>query len=242
MKFDRKARHVVPVVRDGVYRVTVTPVGSKDRKVVRPSRSLVGVAAAVEYWQRVDRCGDLGAVMCARTVRESFRKGDRFLLDTERACRCAEVVCGIIENIDGSASSDSTNDMLFDLRTALFDLGSEISAVRMSDARIESFDVLDKLAEAVRECYKVEGFTMWIPKAQIAKVRNKLGNKMRGAVTFTLLGLMFGGYDDVWSPLLTQRQRRELFDVRRDFNMGSVDSMLEYASLCLRKITEIKLK
>ena len=132
--------------------------------------------------------------------------------------------------------------MLFDLRAALFDLGSEISAVRMSDARIESFDVLDKLAEAVRECYKVEGFTMWIPKAQIAKVRNKLGNKMRGAVTFTLLGLMFGGYDDVWSPLLTQRQRRELFDVRRDFNMGSVDSMLEYASLCLRKITEIKLK
>lgn len=242
MKFDRKARHVIPVVRDGLYRVTVAPVGSKDRKVVRPARSLVGVAAAIEYWQRVDRCGDLGAVMCARTVMESFRKGDRFLLDTEGACRCVEVVCGIIEGIDGSGPSESTNDMLFDLRAALLDLGSEISAVRMSDARIESFDVLDNLAEAVRECYKVEGFTEWVPKAKIAKVRNSLGNKMRGAVTFTLLGLMFGGFDDVWSPLLTQRQRRELMEARGDFSMGSVDSMLEYASLCLRRITEIKLK
>lgn len=219
MKFEKQQKHVTYVESDDIYRVSWDSVFASPRTIRDPSKHLVGIAAAVMYWDSVDRRNH--CLGCARTINESWKCGDRYLLDTDEARRDAELVS------DLSSSRPDDNDIC----SALSDLQNAISMVRLNDLEMDDFEVLPACTEAISKCMNIDGFNEWTPQAKRRRFLYELSRKDRTSVVYTLMGLYFG-YGS--TPIVTSRQKQELLS----FDRGEgVDGAISFFDNCLRTIT-----
>ena len=222
MKFERKTRHVMYDGTCGTYRVTWDPVYS-DRRAKDPKRHLVGVSAAVDFWDLADvrtHC-----MACARAVGEAWSAGDRYLLDTDEARQAAELVA------DLSACQSPDED---DLCAALLDLQNAIARVRLQSLRMEDFEgVLETCRRAIEKCIGTEGYSAWSAKSRKRRFMYALRQSERTPVVLTLMGLYYGVGP---TPILTRKQRIQLERSQTD-GEESVDGAVEYFDECLRAIT-----
>ena len=222
MRFEKKSCRVVYLEKDEIFRVTIDPVGVRNRRVLNPAKNLVGVAAAISYWDSACRKGS--CLACARTVREAWNAGDRFRLDTDKARKAAELVADLAET--------KPDDR--DICSALIDLSNAIAEVLLDDTPIEAFDVLQVCREAMEACCRTDGFAAWPAVSQRKKFMYSLGHKDRNNVMLTLMGLYFK-YGS--TPLVTSRQHQELVAIDRG---EGVEGAVGFFDECIRKITEYK--
>lgn len=219
MKFEKRPRKVMYVQSEDVYRVTNDPVTARRRIPVDRRRKLVGIAAAVTFWDNVEkRSHCLG---CARTVMEAWNTGDRYLLDTDDARKAAELVADLAK----------TKPDNIDICAALLDLSNEIARVRMINTPLAAFDVLATCSETITKCFQVPDFKDWPPQSQRRRFLYELGRKDRNTVTYTLMDLYFG-YGA--TPLLTTKQRQELMAVDRG---EGAEGAVRFFDDCLRQMT-----
>jgi hypothetical protein len=219
MKFEKRTRKVVYVEACNIYRVTFDVVTSRSRTPLDPKRHLVGVAAAVAFWDNVDKRNH--CLGCARTVKEAWNAGDRYLLDTDDARKAAELVADL---------ADMKPDAI-DICAALIDLMNAIAGVRMSNTSLEEFDILAACTDAAKRCYEIDGFGGWTVQARRRRFLYELPRKDRTNVAYTLMGLYF---EYGATPLLTSRQRQELMSLDR--GEGPEGAALFFDN-CLRQMT-----
>lgn len=219
MKFEKRTRKVVYVESCDIYRATSCVVTSRTRTPLDPRRHLVGVAAAVTFWDNVDRRNH--CLGCARTVKEAWLAGDRYLLDTDDARKAAELVADL---------ADSRPDAI-DICAALLDLLNAIAKVRLSNTPMEAFDVLAACTEAIGKCYAIPEFCGWSPQAKRRRFLYELPRKDRTNVVHTLMGLYF---EHGATPLLTSKQRQSLMTLDRGVG---VDGAVRFFDNCLRQMT-----
>lgn len=233
MKFERRPRKVMYVQGDDIYRATMDTVTASRRLPVDKRKRLVGVAAAVTFWERVDMHpvsnGEISVarcMACARTVKEAWLAGDRYMLDTDGARKAAEIVADLADT--------KPDDM--DICEALIDLSNEIAKVRLANTRLEEFDILNECVDAIGKCYAVEGFADWTKKSQRRRFMFELPRKARTPVTQTLMGLYFAVGE---TPLLTLKQRKDMIGADRGEGPAGAERFFSY---CIRKMTEFKLQ
>jgi hypothetical protein len=219
MRFEKRTKRVMYVQSGDIYRVTSDPVTDKRRNPMDTRRHLVGVAAAVTFWDSVDRRNH--CLGCARTVKEAWKTGDRYLLDTDEARKAAELVADL---------ADSKPDAI-DICAALVDLQNAIAKVRLSNTPLEAFDVLPACTAALEKCYGIPEFIGWSVQAQRRRFLYELQRKDRTSVTYTLMGLYF---KHGATPLLTSKQRQELLALPRE---DGVSGAVQYLDNCLRQMT-----
>ena len=219
MKFEKRTRKVMYVASADIYRATAGVVTSRDRAPLDPKRHLVGIAAAVTFWDNVDRRDH--CLGCARTIKAAWQAGDRYLLDTDDARKAAELVADL---------ADTKPDAI-DICAALVDLLNAIAKVRLSNTPMESFDVLGACTEAISKCLAVPEFGSWSVQAQRRRFLYELPRKDRSTVTYTLMGLYFRHGA---TPLLTSRQRQELLALDRG---EGVEGATIFFDNCLRQMT-----
>ena len=217
MKFERQFRHVVK--DGGTYRVTWDSVTSAVREVKDPARHLVGIAAALAYWDTVD--GHKECLACAKAVKEAWDAGDRYLLDTSDARQKAELVADLAV----------TQPEEQDICAALADLLNEIARVRLTALQLEDFEVLPTLMRGLEACFAVPGFQSWPVRAQRRRFLYALRHADRTPLVQTLSSLYF---NEGTTPLLTSRQRAELLALDRG---DGLDGARLYLDDCLRLIT-----
>lgn len=222
MKFEKQVRHVVHDSREDVFRVSWEPVCPKGsvRKTKDPKKHLVGVAAAIGFWESVCRF-DHG-IACAKTVKQAWDAGDRYLLDSDAARQAAELVADLI----GQSSAVEAGD----LNAALIDLMNAIAEVRLRTFRMEDFDVLPILTRAHRACLSDLRYISWAGNvnAQKRSFLYRLHQSERTAITYTLISLFF---KEGPMPILTTKQRKVLLALPRT-------DAETYFDDCLRRITE----
>ena len=219
MKFEKRTKRVMYVGLSDIYRVTSDPVTSKRRAPLDPRRHLVGVATAVTFWDNVDRREH--CLGCAKTIKEAWVTGDRYLLDTDEARKAAELVADL---------ADTKPDAI-DICAALLDLQNAIAKVRLANTPLEAFDVLDVCSAAINKCYAVPDFKGWSAQAQRRRFLYELQRKDRTTVTYTLMGLYF---KHGATPLLTIKQRQELMALDRG---NGVEGAIQFFDNCLRQMT-----
>lgn len=219
MKFEKRTRRVMYVELSDVYRVTADPVTAKHRTPIDAKRYLVGVATAVTFWDSVDRRAH--CLGCAKTVKEAWTTGDRYLLDTDEARKAAELVADL---------ADSKPDAI-DICAALIDLQNAIAKVRLANTHLESFDVLPVCSAALEKCYAIPDFKGWSAQAQRRRFLYELQRKDRTTVTYTLMGLYF---KHGATPLLTSKQRQELMALDRG---EGLEGAVQFFDNCLRQMT-----
>ena len=222
MKFEKKTKKVAYVKADDIYRVTNDPVTSEKRKTLNPSSHLVGVTAAVTYWDIVDRREH--CLGCARTIKEAWDGGDRYMLDTDKARHAAELVADLA----------SMHPVDIDICSALVDLLNAISEVRMNGTPIEEFDVLDRCERAIHKCYEIPDFKGWSAQSRKRRFLYELPRKDRNQVVYTLMGLYFG-YGA--TPLLTSKQKHELLSIPKE---PGPEGAISYFDTCLKHMTAYK--
>ena len=219
MKFEKRTKRVMYVGFNDIYRVTSDPVTAKHRMPLDPRRHLVGVATAVTFWDNVDRKEH--CLGCARTVKEAWATGDRYLLDTDEARKAAELVADL---------ANSKPDAI-DICAALIDLQNAIAKVRLSNTPLEAFDVLDICTAAINKCYAIPDFRGWSAQAQRRRFLYELQRKDRTTVTYTLMGLYF---KHGATPLLTSKQKQELLSIDRGHGASGA---IQFFDKCLRQMT-----
>lgn len=222
MKFEKQVRHVVHDPREDVFRVSWDPVCPKGsvRKLKDQKKHLVGVAAAIGFWESVCRF-DRG-IACAKTVKLAWDAGDRYLLDSDAARQAAELVADLI----GQSSEVEAGD----LNAALIDLMNAIAEVRLRTFRMEDFDVLPILRQAAEFCLSDSRYRSWDGNVNAQKrcFLYQLRQSERTAITYTLISLYFG---EGPTPILTTKQRKTLLALPKD-------DAVTYFDDCLRRITE----
>ena len=218
MKFERQTRHVVYCADQDIYRVSWDPVHT-DRTLKDPERHLVGVATALAFWDLVDRHDH--CLGCARTVKAAWDAGDRYLLDTDAARQAAELVS------DLAVTKPADEDIC----SALTDLMNAIAPVRLSQLRMEDFEVLPVCTRALESCLKVEGYGSWTAQARKRRFLYALRQIERTPLIYTLMSLYFNIGP---TPLLTTRQRQELLSLPRG---EGLEGATLYFDNCLRAIT-----
>lgn len=219
MKFEKRTRKVVYVESCDIYRATFDVVTSRTRTPLDPKRCLVGIAAAVTFWDNVDRRNH--CLGCARTIKEAWNAGDRYLLDTDDARKAAELVADL---------ADMKPDAI-DICAALIDLMNAIAKVRMSNTSLEEFDILSSCTDAAKRCYEIDGFRDWTVQARRRRFLYELPRKDRTNVAYTLMGLYF---EYGATPLLTSKQRQELMALDRG---DGADGACMFFDNCLRQMT-----
>jgi len=219
MKFEKRTRKVMYVASDDIYRATAGVVTSRDRIPLNPRKHLVGVAAAVTFWDNVDRREH--CLGCARTIKAAWQAGDRYLLDTDDARKAAELAADL---------ADTRPDAV-DICAALVDLINAIAKVRLANTPMESFDVLGACTEAIGKCLAIPEFNGWSVQAQRRRFLYELPRKDRSTVTYTLMGLYFRHGA---TPLLTSRQRQELLALDRG---EGAEGAARFFDNCLRQMT-----
>ena len=219
MRFEKRPRKVIYVKSDDIYRATIDTVTSKTRTPIDPRKRLVGIAAAITFWDNVDRREH--CLGCARTIKDAWIIGDRYLLDTDDARKAAELVADL-------ADTKPDRD---DLCSALIDLMNAIAKVRMSNTPITAFDVLPTCTSAIKRCYEVPGFSDWSAQAKRRRFLYELPRKDRTTVTYTLMGLYF---NHGATPLLTAKQRQELLSLDRG---EGPEGAAVFFDNCLRHMT-----
>lgn len=222
MKFARQTRRVMDVEGENVYRVTSDAVTAAERLPKDPSKHLVGISTAVGYWDCVARREN--CLRCARTVRDAWNAGDRFLLDTDEARKAAEIVV----DLAGTQPDDR------DIMSALTDLQNAIADVCLHNVTAEEFDVLDKCRTAFERCLAIPEYAGWSVYSRRRKLLYELRKLDKGPVSYTLLGLYFG---EGPTPLLTSRQRRELVAIPHG---DGIEEAMRFFDECLRAITEMR--
>lgn len=219
MKFEKRTRRVMYVGTSDIYRVTSDVVTAKKRIPLDSRRHLVGIAAAVTFWENVDRREH--CLGCARTIKEAWVTGDRYLLDTDDARKAAELVADLANTKPDNA----------DICAALIDLSNAIAKVRLSNTPLESFDVLSACTAAIEKCFALPEFKGWSAQAQRRRFLYELHRKERTTVTYTLMGLYF---KHGATPLLTSKQRQELMTLDRG---DGAEGAVRFFDDCLRQMT-----
>lgn len=228
MKFEKKPRRVIYVPEQDIYRATYDSVTAQKRTPISPKLRLVGVAAAVFFWDNIDTKPEgsdtyakAHCLGCARTIKEAYLAGDRYLLDTDDARKAAELVVDLVDTQPEDA----------DICSALIDLSNAIAKVRMLNTPIEAFDVLQPCVDALEKCLAVPGYETWSIQSRRKRLMYELPRKYRTSVTCTLLGLLFN-YGS--TPLLTKKQQKELLAIPKD---EGLDSYKIYMEECLRRMS-----
>lgn len=219
MKFEKRPRKVIYLSNEDIYRATSDAVTAKDRAPIAEKRRLVGIATAVTYWDNVDRREH--CLGCARTIKEAWLAGDRYLLDTDEAKKAAELVTDL---------ADTKPDAI-DICSALMDLLNAIAKVRLADTKMEDFEVQQICTDAITKCFETPGYTEWSGQARRRRFLYELKRKHRTPVTYTLMGLYF---EYGATPLLTAKQRHELMSLDR--GEGPEGASLFFDN-CLRQMT-----
>lgn len=217
MKFEKQTRHVVYSVVQDIYRVSWDPVHA-NRTFKDPGKHLVGIAAALAFWDMVDRHDH--CLGCARTVKAAWDAGDRYLLDTDAARQAAELVS------DLSVTKPADEDIC----SALTDLLNAIAPVRLSQLRMEDFEVLPVCTRALASCLE-HAESSWTPQARKRRFLYALKQAERTPLIYTLMSLYFNHGS---TPLLTTRQRQELLALPRG---EGLEGGTLYFDNCLRAIT-----
>ena len=217
MKFEKQTRHVVYCADQDIYRVSWDPVHA-NRTFKDPGKHLVGVAAALAFWDMVDRHDH--CLGCARTVKAAWDAGDRYLLDTDAARQAAELVS------DLSVTKPADEDIC----SALTDLLNAIAPVRLSQLRMEDFEVLPVCTQALASCLE-HAESSWTRQARKRRFLYALKQSERTPLIYTLMSLYFNHGS---TPLLTTRQRQELLALPRG---EGLEGGTLYFDNCLRAIT-----
>jgi len=218
MKFEKQTRHVVYVESEDIFRVTHDSLRIKVRKTENPCMFLVGVAASVAYWDAVDRRKH--CLGCARTIKQAWIAGDRFLLDTDQARNAAELVADLAD------SKPDENDIC----AALVDLLNAIAEVQLGNTTPEDFNVLPDIQKALETCVGIPDYASWSDNSRRRRFIYEFPHKKRTVLVYTLMNLYFRLGP---TPLLTSKQRQELLELERS---EGIKGALAYMGACLDKI------
>lgn len=179
-------------------------------------------------------------VFAARAIGDSWKAGDRDLLDTESAKKAAELV----SDLSSMCVNPDSSSVMRDIGQAMRHLLDEMASVRFMNAEQEEFEdatVMPALEKAAQECLKSSDFASWPFPSKRRRFLYCLNRKERSKVAYTLVSLIF---DTGSCPLLSLTDRRILRMVAiRESGLEAgftAETMVSFFRFALGKMREAK--